>query len=124
MVLACSFKLDGELLKRGFWPYVWEISPPEKTNLCYIGRTGDSSSSHAQSPFNRMGQHLRFIDNNNVLRRYLESRDITVEKCKFHLVAYGPILKGATTQDERTRARDITAALEKKLADTLRESGL
>jgi len=123
MGTARSLNFDGELLKRGFWLYVWEITTPEKTNVYYIGRTGDSSSSHAQSPFNRMGQHLGFNKHNNILRRHLENRAITVEKCKFHLVAYGPILKEGTTQDEHIRARDVTAALEKKLADTLSESG-
>ena len=123
MVITQSMKFSGVLLKKGFWLYVWEILTPKKTNLYYIGRTGDSSSSNAQSPFNRMGQHLGFNKNSNVLRRHLEGKGITPEKCEFKLVAYGPILREARTQDEHATARDITAALEKALADTLAESG-
>ena len=39
------------------------------------------------------------------------------------MVAYGPILKEATRPDEHTKPRDTTAALEKALADALKESG-
>ena len=46
-----------DALERGFWLYVWVIDGAGDT-LHYVGRTGDSSSSNAQSPFNRMGQHL------------------------------------------------------------------
>ena len=123
MIITHSLEFNGEFLGRGFWLYVWDVTTPGKKHLYYVGRTGDSSSNNAQSPFNRMGQHLGFNKNSNVLRRHLESRDIPVAKCKFRLVAYGPILKEATTQDGHTRARDVTAALEKKLADTLGESG-
>ena len=38
-----------------------------------MGRTGDSSSSNAQSPFNRMDQHLGFNKRSNVLRRRLKA---------------------------------------------------
>jgi hypothetical protein len=122
MSITHSLEFNGEFLERGFWLYVWDVTTPAKKHLYYVGRTGDSSSNNAQSPFNRMGQYLGFNKNSNVLRRHLESRDITVEKCKFHLVAYGPILKEATTQDEHISARDMTAAIEKKLADALKES--
>jgi hypothetical protein len=121
MVRSLSF--DGDLLKRGFWLYVWEISTPEKTKVYYIGRTGDSSSNYAQSPFNRMGQHLGFNKHNNVLRRHLEAKNIIPEKCEFRLVAYGPILKEAKGPEEHSKPRDITAALEKALSDALKEAG-
>ena len=123
MGIVRSLNFDGELLKRGFWLYVWEISTPEKTNVYYVGRTGDSSSNYAQSPFNRMGQHLGFNKNSNVLRRRLEGKGIIPEKCGFRLFAYGPILKEETTPGEHVRARDTTAALEKALADALAQSG-
>ncbi|MFC1956274.1 hypothetical protein ACFLWZ_07160 [Chloroflexota bacterium] len=123
MGMVRSLNFDGELLKRGFWLYVWEISTPVKTNVYYVGRTGDSSSNNAQSPFNRMGQHLGFNKNSNVLRRRLEGKGIIPEKCEFRLVAYGPILKEETTPGEHVRARNTTAALEKALADALAQSG-
>jgi hypothetical protein len=46
--------LDGGVLRRGFWLYVWEVIAPTREGFLYVGRTGDSSSANAQSPFNRM----------------------------------------------------------------------
>src|SRR2546423_1210007 len=98
-----SLSFDGRLLRRGFWLYVWEIITPEKARLYYVGRTGDSSSSNAQSPFNRMGQHLGFNIRSNVLRRRLADRGVAPEECDFRLVAYGPIMSEATTDEEHRR---------------------
>ncbi len=69
--------ISGEVLQRGFWLYIWEIQTPKSNRLYYVGRTGDSSSINAQSPFNRMGQHLGFHKNSNVLRRHLEKKILT-----------------------------------------------
>src|SRR5688572_11599492 len=82
---------DGRLLCRGFWPYVWEVCGPQGKNVYYVGRTGDSSSTKAQSPFNRMGQHLGFADNSNMLRRHLDRHGAPPEQCTFRLVALGPL---------------------------------
>ncbi len=114
---------NGELLRRGFWLYVWEITTSEHTHLYYVGRTGDSSSSNAQSPFNRLGQHLSFNKKANVLRRHLLGKGVDPEKCDFQLVANGPILEEAETQDEHSERRDIVAALEKALAEAMSEAG-
>lgn len=54
---------DGRILQCGFWLYVWKITPRTGPAFHYVGRTGDSSSFNAQSPFNRMGQHLGFKKN-------------------------------------------------------------
>jgi hypothetical protein len=118
-----SFK--GELLQRGFWLYVWEITTPEQERLYYVGRTGDSSSVNAQSPFNRMGQHLGFNENANVLRRHLihKDRNVNPDACSFRLVAHGPMLQEAAGLDEHRARRDVVAALEKALADAMREAG-
>lgn len=118
-----ELKFRGDLLTRGFWLYVWEITTPEQTLLYYVGRTGDSSSRNAQSPFNRMGQHLGFNSKNNVLRRTLKSKDIDPENCFFRLVAHGPILPEATNQDEHAKSRDHIAAMEKALSLALVEAG-
>jgi len=118
-----ELKFNGDLLKRGFWLYIWDIITPEKIHLYYVGRTGDSSSSNAQSPFNRMGQHLSINNKSNMLRRYLSKKGIVAEKCYFRLVAYGPILSEAATQTEHFDSRDIIAALEKALANFMDESG-
>ncbi len=45
-----SMTFDGALLERGFWLYVWRIIEGTRTVL-YVGRTGDSSSPNASSPF-------------------------------------------------------------------------
>ncbi len=75
--------------ERGLWLYVWEITTPQETHLYYVGHTGDSSSIKAQSPFNRMGQHLGFNRHSNPLRRYLNAEDVDPERCSFRLVTYG-----------------------------------
>jgi hypothetical protein len=60
-----TVSLGGGFLVRGFWIYVWEVRDPEGSVMLYVGRTGDSSSPNAQSPFNRMGQHLGFAKNSS-----------------------------------------------------------
>jgi len=130
---------DGEWLERGFWLYVWEVTvPSRKTPLHYVGRTGDSSSLNAASPFNRMGQHLDLRPSASaaMLTRNLKARGIGPEqltRCRFRLIAVGPILKEsrpldakAPSEAERTehhRRRDLVAALERDLASAMREAG-
>lgn len=113
---------SGGLLKRGFWLYVWEITTAEQKQLYYVGRTGDSSSFNAQSPFNRMGQHLGFHVQSNSLRRHLQKRGIKPEKCNSRLVAHGPVLE-VSARDQHRRRRDKVAALEKALADAMCAAG-
>ena len=57
MLHSYNMTFDGHLLNRGFWLYVWRIQGPVSHHV-YVGRTGDSSSAHASSPFKRIGQHL------------------------------------------------------------------
>lgn len=118
-------RFDGGILQRGFWLYVWEVKPPEGVTLFYVGRTGDSSSTNAQSPFNRMGQHLGFAENSSMLRRHLVRYGVAPEGCAFRLVAVGPVLKESTAvsrhiHDER---RDVVAAMEKALAEHMKDAG-
>jgi hypothetical protein len=87
--LLSEVRFDGGVLQRGFWLYVWEVMPPDETPLYYVGRTGDSSSINAQSPFNRMGQHLGFAKNSNMLRGHLGRHGVDPERCVFRLVALG-----------------------------------
>lgn len=114
---------DGRILQRGFWLYIWEITPPSGPTVHYVGRTGDSSSLNAQSPFNRMGQHLGFNVNSNVLRKHLASAQVQPEQCRFRLVSHGPILEESDHPDIHRERRDIVAALEKSLAEALCASG-
>jgi hypothetical protein len=113
----------GGVLRRGFWLYVWVVAPPKGPRLYYVGRTGDSSAIKAQSPFNRMGQHLGFAENSNMLRRYLRLRGVKPEQCSFRLIAYGPLLKEARSRKLHHVRRDIVAALEKALAEAMTDAG-
>lgn len=114
---------DGGFLERGFWLYIWEIKTPQETNLYYVGRTGDSSSNNAQSPFNRMGQHLSLNDKSNPLRRYLRAVGVKPEKCSFRLVSYGPILREAENMESHRNSRDCVGAMEKALEVAMRSAG-
>ena len=118
-----ELNFNGALLQRGFWLYIWVIQTPKKIHLYYVGRTGDSSSINAQSPFNRIGQHLGFNEKSNVLRRHLKDKKINPDSCSFRLVAHGPILKEAKTKDEHRKRRDIIAAMEKALAEEMTAAG-
>jgi hypothetical protein len=119
-------RFEGGVLQRGFWLYVWEVTPADKAPLYYVGRTGDSSSTNAQSPFNRMGQHLGFAKNSNMLRRHLIQHGAVPESCAFRLIALGPIEQEARTpgRREHDQRRDLVAAMEKALAELLASSGL
>ena len=119
-------RFEGGILQRGFWLYVWEVAPVDQAPLYYVGRTGDSSSTNAQSPFNRMGQHLGFLENSNMLRRHLLQHGVEPESCAFRLVALGPLEKEANTRGRRQhdQRRDLVAAMEKALAELLASSGL
>jgi hypothetical protein len=114
---------NGGLLERGFWLYVWEIRTPQDMHLYYVGRNGDSSSIKAQSPFNRMGQHLGFSNNANPLRRYLKAEDVDPERCLFRLVTYGPILEETATLEEHRQRRDRIGAMEKAWAAAMVSAG-
>lgn len=120
-----EINFGGGALERGFWLYVWEVTPPAGSKLYYVGRTGDSSSLNAQSPFNRMGQHLGYAKNSCMLRTHLGNQQEMVkpEECRFRLVAYGPILPEARERNTHRERRDRIAGVEKALADAMRESG-
>jgi hypothetical protein len=115
--------LEGGTLQRGFWLYVWEVTDPDGAKLLYVGRTGDSSSANAQSPFNRMGQHLGTTKTSSMLRNHLDRRGIVPERCDFRLVARGPILDEADDWGTHVELRDVIGAIEKKLAESLAEAG-
>ena len=119
-----SLRFPGAILARGFWLYVWEIITADGQTVLYVGRTGDSSTPNAQSPFNRLSQHLGKNPNANALRRHLENAGIDPEKCRsFSMAACGPILEEQTDMESHKPCRDVMAALEKTLADALNLSG-
>lgn len=127
-----SLTLPGQMLRRGFWLYVWVAETPQGEML-YVGRTGDNSSPHATAPYTRMGQHLGFAKNQNALRRHLSDRGLKPEDCaSFDLVAFGPLYDEVEKREGLSRAdlmklhiptRDVVGALEKALAEELKAVG-
>ena len=115
---------EGGLLERGFWLYAWLIqSGPD--NVVYVGRTGDSSSQFAASPFNRLGQHLdvRPSAKANTLLRQVKNLGWNPLKCRYELVAFGPIFPEQADLDSHRAKRDIIAPLETKLAQLFKDAG-
>jgi hypothetical protein len=117
-------EFSGKLLKRGFWLYIWDIREDRRRHL-YVGRTGDSSSPNASSPFRRIGQHLDSTLNakGNALSRQLKSAGIEPETCNFEMTAIGPIFEEQETMPDHIPLRDKTAALERAVADELKRRG-
>ena len=120
-----SYRLafDGRLLRRGFWLYVWRIICPEGSELYCVGRTGDSSSPNAASPFSRMSAHFSRNPRGNALLRNLLSEGIAADECQFELHAHGPFFPEQESFDAHRPCRDHMAALEKDVADQLRQAG-
>jgi len=114
----------GSLLATGFWLYVWRVRTREHGDLLYVGRTGDSSSAKAAPPYRRMGQHLGFVKASNALRTHLAGCGVVPESCtSFQFIAHGPIFAQQSKMSAHKPFRNRIAALEKKLADSLRASG-
>ncbi len=116
-----SMMFDGHLLNRGFWLYVWQIKGPT-SNHVYVGRTGDSSSANASSPFKRIGQHLDPKPNakGNALGKQLLRRGVIYSDCSFEMVAVGPIFPEQTDFETHVPFRNQMAALERAIADELK----
>ena len=124
MLNSYSMTFDGTLLERGFWLYVWDIRQNDDRYL-YVGRTGDSSSANAASPFNRIGQHLDFRANakGNALGKQLRRLNVQPSQCTFEMLAIGPIFPEQETFDLHKPIRDTVGALESALADELANRG-
>jgi hypothetical protein len=119
-----AMTFDGRLLTRGFWLYVWRIDAPGRT-LVYVGRTGDSSSPHAGSPFSRIGQHLDFrpYAKGNAMGKRLRAAGAEPNECAFRMIAVGPLFPEQASMEDHGPVRDRVAALEKALAGMLRVRG-
>ena len=116
---------DGSLLQRGFWLYVWSVQTPDDERLIYVGRTGDTSSPNAQSPFRRIGQHVdpNPKSRNNALTRHLRERGVAPKHCRFAFTALGPIFGEAETMKYHIPLRDRMGALERCVADWFTNKG-
>lgn len=123
-IKSYQMSFQGEVLQRGFWLYVWEIISGSKRYI-YVGRTGDSSSAHAASPFNRIGQHLDFRDNakGNSLAKRLKEVDVNPRTSNFRMLALGPFFPEQATFDEHRPYRDQMATFEFELANYLKTEG-
>lgn len=117
-------RFDGQVLKRGFWLYVLEILYHHQKYI-YVGRTGDSSSPNASSPFNRIGQHLDFRENarGNSLAKRLKEAGVEPEKSRFRMLALGPFYSEQESFDAHRPYRDQMATLEYEIAEYLRVVG-
>lgn len=121
---AHHLSFGGAVLERGFWLYVWRVTCGSQVFL-YIGRTGDSSSRFAASPFNRIGQHLdlRTKASANMLLRHVRSRSLDPQRCSYKLIAVGPVFPEQKDLESHRKHRDIVAPLEAALAQHLRAKG-
>jgi len=117
-------KFSGAILERGFWLYVWRIKH-ENTEFLYVGRTGDSSSRFAASPFSRLSRHLDVSENAsaNMLLRHVKQRGLDPISCSFEMLAIGPLYKEQPNLAEHRKIRDIVAPLESAVAHYLRQKG-
>lgn len=123
-LILYSMKFDGSVLQRGFWLYIWRVTSPGR-DAVYVGRTGDSSSPNAASPFQRIGQHLdiRAKAKGNALGRRLAEAGIDPTKCQFAMKAVGPLFPEEPDMEGHKAPRDQTAALEKALAQWIADRG-
>lgn len=117
-------RFDGRILQRGFWLYVWVITYGTKEFL-YVGRTGDSSSRYAASPFSRIGQHLDLKANAkaNSLLRNIKAAGLVPTACAFELFAVGPLFEEQADLRSHRSYRDVVAPLEAALAGHLKAAG-
>lgn len=115
---------SGALLERGFWLYIWCVTHKNECVL-YVGRTGDSSSKYAASPFNRLGQHLdvRPSATANMLLRNIRPLGFEPVNCGFEFTSIGPLFPEQSTLAKHRKYRDIIAPLEAALAKYLEQKG-
>lgn len=125
MPTTFTVTLDGAMLRRGFWLYVWEITTRDGTKVLYVGRTGDNSSPYAQSLFNRLGQNLGTLTTASMVRNNLNKRGIDPTTCQFRMVGYGPVFAEVPGADFAAHkpVRDKVGAVEKRLAEDLKGAG-
>lgn len=115
---------SGAILERGFWIYSWRIKCGAR-EVFYVGRTGDSSSHNAASPFSRLSKHLdmRPKATANMLLRHVKNLGLDPLACTFELLAFGPLFPEQPTVELHQQYRDRVASFETALADFLRCTG-
>lgn len=113
--------IPPEMLKRGFWLYVWIITLTGDRTVHYVGRTANSSSPHAQSPFGRISGHLGSNQNSSALQRNLTKHAIEFNQCiRLEVVAHGPLHDEVNNMGAHTPLRDKMHALERDLCNAMK----
>ncbi len=117
-------KFDGAVLNRGYWLYLWRVTCG-KSLFIYVGRTGDSSSNNAGSPFTRISNHLnsRPTAKGNSLWKQLKKVKVDPIKCSYEMIAVGPIYDEEKVTDKHRLRRDQLAGLEREVAHYLKSCG-
>lgn len=118
-----ELQFDGGLLRRGFWVYLWRIQTQDQRTMYYVGRTGDSSSANASSPFHRMSSHFGTNRKANALLRNLEAAGVDIFNSQFRLLALGPVYQEQSDFEAHKPLRDRTATIEAIVAERLRNNG-
>lgn len=118
-----ELKINGNIMKRGFWIYSYKIFDKNNNIFFYIGRTGDSSSLNASSPFNRMLNHFGNNRHSNSLKRNLVKHNIDINECSFVLNCFGPFFEEANNKEEHYLKRDYTSSIEIQVANLLNNNG-
>ncbi len=115
---------DGAILARGFWIYVWKIQRSSDLAV-YVGRTGDSSSPNASSPFRRAGQHLdlKADAKGNSLKRAIDRLGWKAASCRFEQIALGPFFAEQNDMEAHVPYRDRIAALEYEVSKAVTDKG-
>jgi len=116
------FEFSGEISKRGFWIYIYKINN-NNSDYYYVGRTGDSSSVNAGSPFRRMLSHFSNNKKDNALTRNLNEAGILIEESNFKLYSFGPLYPEQDCWDEHKVYRDLTASVEFLVSESLKDNG-
>jgi hypothetical protein len=121
---AYSIQFDGKVLERGFWLHVIDVQSGKGRHV-YVGRTGDSSSANAGSPFARIGQHLDFRPKaiGNALFRNLRAVGVRPSDCSMRMICVGPLFPEERDFAVHRGVRDKVAALEHGLASAFRDRG-
>ncbi len=124
MVESFSLAFSGGMLQRGFWLYVWRVRVGDRT-VFYVGRTGDSSSPNASSPFNRLGSHLsdKLTAKANMLARHLVKLGLQSQACRYDLVAVGRVFAEQDTMESHPPFMNKMAAMESALPAHIRTLG-
>ena len=89
--LTSRLQFDGDVLRPGFWIYVWRVRSLRGELIC-VGNTGDPEAVTTLAPFHLMGSDLATHPlMPGALYRCLLNRGIAPTACEYEFIAHGPI---------------------------------